>query len=85
MPARSTMAVVGFNPKVRGSSRLIPARGPTPGRRPTRVPTTQPTNAYSNTEGDRAVANPFERFCSVSIIGPEDGLESERSPRQGHF
>ncbi len=37
--------MIGFSPKVAGSSRLMPASGPSPGIMPTSVPITQPTNA----------------------------------------
>ena len=39
------MAMIGFRPKVAGSSRLMPASGPRPGSMPTSVPITQPANA----------------------------------------
>src|SRR4030095_709896 len=79
MPASITIALVAFNPKVTGNSRLIPASGPTPGRTPTRVPTRQPTNAYSSTSGVNALATPVERFCRIS-----NNLKPERTLRQRH-
>src|SRR5512134_2486067 len=76
MPASSTMALVAFSPKVTGRSRLIPARGPTPGRTPTSVPTRQPAKAYTSTSGDRAVAKPMERLFSISTIRPASDRRS---------
>ena len=72
------MALVGLSPKVTGRSRLIPARGPTPGRTPTSVPTRQPANAYTSTSGESAVAKPVPRFCSISTIG-------SASPRRSRY
>jgi hypothetical protein len=62
MPASITMARVASIPNVAGRSRLIPARGPTPGSTPTRVPIKQPMNAYSITDGDSATEKPTARL-----------------------
>ena len=54
--------MIGFNPNVAGSSRLIPASGPSPGIIPTSVPMMQPANAYIRTFKSRAIWNPSRRF-----------------------
>src|SRR5262245_35762416 len=77
MPASITIARVASSPNVAGSSRLMPASGPTPGSTPTRVPTKQPMKPYQSTLGVRATENPRARFCSVSSMS-----EPERSRRQ---
>src|SRR5919109_2565142 len=80
MPASITRALVTSRPKVAGSSRLIPASGPTPGSTPTRVPTKQPMKPYQSTLEVSATENPRARFCSVSSTS-----EPERSAWQWHL
>src|SRR5262245_34089981 len=82
MPASMTMALVALRPKVAGSSRLMPASGPTPGSTPTMVPMKQPMKAYSSTDGASATVKPRYRFCSVSIIG--GGSEPAGTTGQRH-
>src|SRR4030095_9258733 len=79
MPASITMARVASMPKVAGSSRLMPASGPTPGSTPTSVPTRQPMKPYQRTPGARATPKPCARLESVSST-----LEPERTARQRH-
>src|SRR3972149_1012662 len=74
------MAEVAFMPKVTGSSRLIPARGPTPGRTPTIVPVRQPTKAYTRFMGARATEKPRRRLLRVSAMW---GSEAEGAAGQG--
>src|SRR6185295_16574525 len=77
--------MIGFKPKVAGSSMLMPASGPTPGSMPTRVPTTHPTNAYTRTEGWSATEKPSIRLWNVSAIcrpaHPSAFILSSYSPR----
>ena len=63
-----TIARVASMPNVAGSSRLIPASGPTPGSTPTSVPITQPTKAYKSRGGESATENPSPRFWTTSSI-----------------
>src|SRR5258706_13890964 len=60
--------MIGLRPNVAGSSRLIPASGPSPGSMPTRVPITQPANAYARIEGWSATEKPSIRLLKTSAI-----------------
>ena len=62
------MAMIGLRPKVAGSSRLIPASGPSPGIMPTSVPMMQPKKAYISTSGWNATEKPIIRLLKVSTI-----------------
>src|SRR5437016_5468161 len=95
MPASITTARVASRPKVAGSSRLMPASGPTPGNTPTSVPTTQPMNPYQSTLGESATEKPRARLCRVSSTSEPEGSarqrhaqqrveEQERAPGDGH-
>src|SRR6266852_5703056 len=79
MPASITTARVASSPKVAGSSRLMPASGPTPGSTPTSVPTTQPMKPYHSTLGESATEKPRARLWMVSSTS-----DPERPARQRH-
>src|SRR6266540_4302555 len=80
MPASMTIARVASRPKVAGSSRLMPASGPTPGSTPTSVPTTQPTKAYQRMTGDSGEGDGKH---SAEDEDPALNTEQEKRERQG--
>src|SRR5262245_41677675 len=83
MPASITTARVASRPKVIGSSRLMPASGPTPGSTPTSVPTTQPMKPYQSTLGESATEKPSPRLESVSSTSEPEGSARQRHPEHG--
>src|SRR3989442_6028705 len=82
MPASMTIARVASRPKVAGSSRLMPASGPTPGSTPTSVPTTQPMKPYQSTPGESATENPRTRLWKVSSTSEPERPAGQRHAQQ---
>src|SRR5258705_7934404 len=71
----------GLRPNVTGSSRLMPASGPTPGSIPTRVPMTHPAKANIRIDGVSPTENPISKFCNASCMARS---KAPRTARQLH-
>src|SRR5512136_1547976 len=91
------MAVVGFMPKVKGTSMAVPATGPTPGRTPMMVPMVTPKKQKRRLVGEMTVIKPAIK-CSNMLFPlhsqepgregrlqpqPENGVKEESAGRAG--
>src|SRR6516225_11361306 len=79
MPVSMMIPIVGSSPKVSGSSSVMPASGPRPGRTPTTVPHRQPMKQYASPFQESATANPPMSW-SNPLISPLPGgkLDTEQ-------
>src|SRR5438270_13700698 len=86
MPVSMMMPMVGSSPNVSGSSSVMPASGPSPGRTPTTVPHRQPMKQYSRPFQDKATEKP-RTSCSKPVIenlqnGPIGSRRPSSSPNR---
>src|SRR5438477_10363303 len=80
MPVSMMMPMVGSRPNVSGSSSVMPASGPSPGRTPTTVPHKQPMKQYSRPFQDKATEKPRTSCSKPDIENLQNGPIGSRTP-----